>query len=99
MNLRWNKDDMSEYVNLELNIFGTGITLSTDKPDEMKLLANELEKELINLSSMYPGIKQNIILTMTCLKLLGINKKLTKENTELVEEHEKLNKTMQGFYV
>lgn len=88
---------MSKLENLELMIFGTRISLSTDEPDEMKNLSNELERELMDLSKQYPGTKQNIILTLTCLKYLGINKKLTQENAELVEERDKLNKTMQGF--
>jgi len=91
------KEIMSKLENLELMIFGTRISLSTDEPDEMKSLSNELERELMDLSKQYPGIKQNIILTLTCLKYLGINKKLTQENAELVEEREELSKTMQGF--
>ena len=89
---------MSKLENLELIIFGTRISLSTDEPEEMKNLSNELERELMDLSKQYPGIKQNIILTLSCLKYLGMNKKLSKENEELVEEREKLDKTMQGFY-
>jgi cell division protein ZapA (FtsZ GTPase activity inhibitor) len=90
---------MSDLVNVELNVFGTNFSISTDNPDEMKQLAHELENELILLSNQYPGVKHSIIYTMTCLKMLGLNKKLMKENTDLVEEYESINKAMKSIYV
>jgi len=90
---------MDKLQNIELMIYGTQINISTDEPAEMMKLAEELNHQLLSLASNYPGVKQNVILTLACLKALGDSKKLNKENLKLSEERDKVNKTLQGIHL
>lgn len=88
---------MSNMHSVDVVIFGTRVSLLTDEPQEISRLADELNRHLNLLANQYPGVKQNLILTLECLKLLEENKKLNMEMTELSIEREKLNKTLQNF--
>ena len=89
---------MSELQSIDLFIFGTKITLYSDKPDEVKALAAELDEKINSLVGQYLGTEPKIILTLACLKALEENKKLKEELLKLSVEREKLDMTLQGFF-
>jgi cell division protein ZapA (FtsZ GTPase activity inhibitor) len=82
---------MPKEQNVDVTIFGIKISLITDEPEEMIVLANDLNIELENLAKEYPGINQNLILILSNLNQLDKLKKKQKEIAELMTERENLD--------
>ena len=84
--------------NVEMTVFKTKISILTDEPVEMLILADELNKQLDTLANQYPGTPPNLILTLECLKLLEENKKMKNENTSFSKERDKIEMTLRDFF-
>ena len=88
---------MIERKNINVNVFGTDVSILTDEPIELLKLAKELDTKLRGMQKDYPNIKNTVILTLAYIQTSNENKKLENQLTELLLEREKLTKTMQGF--
>ena len=88
---------MNESKTIEVSIFGTKLTLLTDKPEELISLAEELDNQITELAAQYPGAKQNMILTLACLRYLEDNQKIKKDTKHFLSEREKINNAIQSF--
>jgi len=90
---------MPKEQSIEISILGIKITMGTDQPNEMYALAQELNNELQQLTSQYPGAKPTYLLIFGCLKLMLENKTLKEGYDLLKDEREKIDKALQGFFI
>ena len=88
---------MSELQSIDLFVFGNKITLSSDKPDEVRKLAIELDEKTNFLAEKFPGAPTDIVLTIACLQALEEVNKLKNELLEFSTERDKLDTAIQGF--
>ena len=82
-----------------MSIFQTDISVSTDEPERISALAEELNRELYKLRELYPTQKQAVILTLALLNYLEQNQKLKDEINMLTKDKEKLNQSLQSFLI
>ena len=87
----------SQDQNIDVVIFGSRVSVTTDEPEQIKRFAEILNSELGELSNSNPGVKPNLILILQCLQMFAKITKLEKDLDDLNKERETLDKMLKGF--
>ena len=87
----------SQDEKIDVVIFGSRVSVTTDEPEQIKKFADILNSELSELSNLNPGVKPNLILILKCLQMFANISKLEKDYDDLIKERETLDKILKGF--
>ena len=82
---------------VEVEIYGRKYKLKGEDPNKLRLIADKLNSQLIELGEQYELLEYNKLLLLCSLQLQEKITELTKANQELKDELERMNQMISAF--